>query len=94
MRFEWDPDKAASNLIKHGVSFSAAARALSDPQRLEIVDDRFEYDEERIFALCGLNGVIPVVVYVVRGDVLRIISARKAGKHEQRRYFQDDALQP
>jgi len=47
MDFEWDADKAIRNLRKHGVSFSAAARALLDPGRIEMYDGRENYGEDR-----------------------------------------------
>jgi uncharacterized protein len=52
VRYEWDEAKAAANLTKHGISFTAAARALEDPRKIEILDDRFAYTEERIQNLC------------------------------------------
>jgi uncharacterized DUF497 family protein len=48
VEYEWDEAKAAANLAKHGISFTAAARALEDPRKIEILDGRFDYDEERI----------------------------------------------
>ena len=39
---------AASNLVKHGVSFTAAVRALEDPRKIEFIDDRFDYGEDRV----------------------------------------------
>jgi len=48
VQYAWDEAKAAANLAKHGISFTAAARALEDPQKVEIIDDRFDYGEERI----------------------------------------------
>jgi uncharacterized DUF497 family protein len=52
VEYEWNEAKAAANLRKHGISFTAAARALEDPRKVEIADDRFDYDEERIQSLC------------------------------------------
>jgi putative transcriptional regulator len=46
VEYEWNEAKAAGNLRKHGVSFTAAARALEDPRKVEIFDDRFDYDEK------------------------------------------------
>lgn len=58
MRFAWDPVKAWSNLRKHGVSFAAAARGLSDPDRFEEIDDRFDDGEERFTVLCRYGTII------------------------------------
>jgi uncharacterized DUF497 family protein len=46
VEYEWDGTKASANLAKHGISFTAAARALEDPRRVEILDYGFEYEEE------------------------------------------------
>ena len=48
MQFEWDERKAAANFAKHGITFTAAARALEDPRKVEKLDDRFEYEDDRI----------------------------------------------
>ena len=47
MQYEWDNGKAAENLRKHGVDFADAIAAVEDPNRLEEIDTRFEYSEER-----------------------------------------------
>jgi uncharacterized DUF497 family protein len=93
--YEWDEAKAAANLAKHHVSFTAAARALEDPRKIEILDDRFDYGEERIQTLCMDRGRVLFVVTVMREeDVCRIISARKATRHEQEQYFKGGSLFP
>ena len=95
MEYEWDDAKAAVNLAKHGISFTAAARALEDPRKIEWLDDRFDYDEERIQSLCIDRGTVLFVVTVMPEDnVCRIISARKATRHEQEKYFQAGPLLP
>ena len=85
MDVEWDEPKARSNLQKHGVDFSDAVTALEDPFALTIPDDSTE--EER-FASLGLDGFgrLLVVVYTMRDDRIRLISARRATRHEQRQY--------
>ena len=94
VEYEWDEAKAASNLAKHGISFTAAARALEDdPRKIEILDDRFDYGEERIQNLCMDRGKVLFVVTVMPDEnVCRIISARKATRHEQEQYFQGGPL--
>jgi uncharacterized DUF497 family protein len=90
---EWDEAKAAVNLAKHEVSFTAAARALEDPREIEILGDRFDYDEERVQSLCMDRVIILFVVTVmVDENIYRIISARKATRHEQEQYFQGGSL--
>ena len=87
MKVEWDNTKAAANEKKHGVSFQNAAEAMRDPGVVEKLDLRENYGEERIVALAMLNGQILVVVYTERKDIIRIISARRANKHEQQNYY-------
>ena len=79
MKFEWDPDKAASNLRKHRVRFAEAVTVLEDQAALSMSDDTA--DEDR-FAAVGMDslGRILVVIYAVRGARIRIISARRATK--------------
>ena len=85
MEFEWDPDKASSNLKKHGVDFADAALVLYDSLAVTILDD--DHDEDR-FVTIGVDpmGATLVVVYVSRGENIRIISARPATPRERRRY--------
>jgi len=89
--FEWDPKKAASNLTDHKVSFEQAAIACRDPFAVEWIDAREDYDEERS-GLLGLYGrEVLYVAYTERGDNIRIIMARPAEKHEQHRYYRQNA---
>ncbi len=82
---EWDPDKAADNLEKHGIDFADATTVLSDEMALTIRDAH--RSEERQVTL-GMDSVgrIVVVAYTWRGDTVRIISARKANRSERRQY--------
>jgi uncharacterized DUF497 family protein len=75
-------------------SFTAAARALEDdPRKIEILDDRFDYNEERIQSLCMDRGkVLFVVTVMAEENVCRIITARKATRHEQEQYFEGGPL--
>jgi uncharacterized DUF497 family protein len=85
--------KSAADLAKHGISFTAAARALEDPRKIEVLDDRFEHGEERIQSLCSYRETLPFVVTVMSDEnVCRIISARKATRREQEAYFQGGSL--
>ena len=95
MEYEGDDAKAVANFRKHGVSFTAAAHALDDPQKIELLDDRFEYGEERVLSLCMGSGAVLFVVSAMRTEnTCRIISARKAIRHEQEKYFQGGSLLP
>jgi uncharacterized protein len=88
MQYEWDSRKAAVNLHKHGVDFADAIAALEDPNRLEEVDTRFVYDEERVQVIgMAFSKVLFVIVTIPDEDRCRIISARKATRHEQDRYY-------
>jgi uncharacterized DUF497 family protein len=85
MSFEWDHNKATINLDKHGVDFADAAAVFDDSNAVTIDDP--DHNEER-FVTIGMDayGRILVVVYTWRGNVIRIISARKATKYEQKQY--------
>ena len=88
LRFEWDPAKAAGNQ-KHGVSFEEAQSVFSD-ERARLIDDPDHSDEEERFILLGLSSSLRVLVvvhcYRSQGNAIRIISARKATREEQRYY--------
>ena len=89
MDFEWDAGKAAVNLRKHHVSFKDAARVFLDPRRIESFDGRDNFGEERWKTVGMVEPALLAVVYTVRGkdgDVIRIISARKADAHERTKY--------
>jgi uncharacterized DUF497 family protein len=85
MPFEWDAEKARSNLRKHGVDLADAVGVFHDPLALSRPDEAGE--EERWVAL-GMDflGRILTVVYTLRGDDVRIISAREATRAERRSY--------
>ena len=85
--FEWDEEKARTNLLRHGVRFIDALEVFDDPFFLEVIDDRAEHDEERIRAFGFVEGRVFLVVYVLRGDIYRLISARKATKDEEITYY-------
>jgi len=90
-RFEWDNVKAASNWRDHGVTFDQAAKAVSDAFAIETLDDREAYGEERINLLGMCDGVILHVTYTQRGERIRIISARRARRHEQNNYYRENS---
>jgi uncharacterized DUF497 family protein len=91
VRYDWDDAKAAANLRQHGVDFADAIAALEDANRLEQIDTRFEYGEERIQVIGMARGAVLFVIVTLRDeDICRIISARKATRHEQDRYYASD----
>ena len=89
IRFEWDSKKAEANLRKHKVSFEDAQSAFSDERGLLIDDPGHSEDEDR-FVLLGLSQSLRLLVvvhcYRAEGQVIRIISARKANVEEQSLY--------
>jgi hypothetical protein len=74
----------------HGVSFEDAVKVFADPDRTEIIDERDDCGEERIQVLGRVMSEVLFVVYVERGGVYRIISARKATRHEEATYYSHD----
>jgi uncharacterized protein len=91
VQYEWDEVKAAGNIRKHGVDFMDAIEALEDPNRLEEIDTRFPYEEERIQVIGMARGRLLFAAATFRDErICRIISARKATKHEQDRYYAGD----
>ena len=86
MGYQFDPTKSASNLKKHGVSFADAEGVFHDPLALHRPDPEAE-GEERVVALgLGITGEVLVVVYTVRGEDIRPISARRATRKEVKAY--------
>ncbi len=84
--FEWDEEKAATNLAKHKVSFLSAAEIFSN-EIIERVDDREDYNEIRFIALGRVDIEVYRVVYTWRGEnLIRIISAQKASRDEREIY--------
>ena len=85
----WDPNKARSNLRKHGVTFQEAVSVLSDVLSVTIGDPLHSSEENR-FVTIGQSkqGRILVVVQSEFGDTIRIISARLATRHEKKEYEQ------
>lgn len=90
MKFEWDPEKARSNLRKHKVSFEEAATALKDPMAATGCDPDHSLGEER-FVTFGVSerGRLLVVAHTEEDDTLRIISSRIASKGERKIYEED-----
>lgn len=83
--FEWDEEKRQQNLLKHDVDFLYAA-VIFEGDVIKIVDDRQDYGETRYLALGMVADDIFAVVYTMRGENIRLISARKARKKEYERY--------
>ena len=88
VRFEWDEAKRRSNLRRHGIDFAEAVRVFSGPN-LTIADDRYDYGEKRFLTLGLLNGRVIAIVHTESKEVIRLISIRKAERHEEIKYFQE-----
>ncbi len=88
--FSWRDDKAAENLVKHGVAFDRAMQAVRDPFAIEKIDDRENYGEERVNLIGMSEGVLLHVTYTERDERIHIISARRAEKHEQDNYYREN----
>jgi uncharacterized DUF497 family protein len=88
MKFEWDEDKNIANKVKHGISFEIAIRVFGDPNRLEQYDSSHDEEEDRWLTIGMVPPAVLAVIYTERqrGDVFRIISARRANDRERREY--------
>ena len=89
--FDWDPRKAKSNRLKHGVSFEEAATAFLDPAGLDGEDlEHSESEARRLRLAKGGLGKVLVIAYTIRRkddeEIKRIISARRASGKERKKY--------
>ena len=87
--FEWDDAKAASNYVDHGVAFDMARAVFQDPFAIDWLDGRKAYGEVRYSTIGMADGRLLYVAYTMRGERIRIISARGAEPHERRQYHED-----
>lgn len=89
LQFEWDDRKAAANLKKHGVSFEEARSVFLD-DRARLIDDPDHSDDEERFVLLGLSTSLRLLLvchcYRGEGNIIRIVSARKASTRESKAY--------
>jgi len=86
VNFEWDRQKAGTNLRKHGINFADAATALEDEAALTIRDASCESEERWVSLGMDALGRLLVVIYTWRGDNVRLISAREATRRERQQY--------
>jgi hypothetical protein len=86
-RFEWNPNKAAGNLAKHGVSFEEAVTVFDDPLFMTVVDDEHSSDEERYITIgASRQNRLLLVAHTDQDGLIRIISARRATLRERTFY--------
>ncbi|MGM3307540.1 BrnT family toxin [Anabaena sp. WFMT] len=88
MQFEWDEAKNLENIRKHQIDFADVPEMFDSPMLIE-EDERFDYGEERWLGIGFLGNGVAVVVWTERqGDVIRIISARRANRYERKKFEQ------
>lgn len=87
MNLEWDERKRTANLRKHGIDF-VGCEAIFDGVTKTMVDDRRDYGEERFVTFGLLEGRVVAVAHTETADTIRVISIRKATKHEQVLFFE------
>jgi hypothetical protein len=87
MEFDWDQNKAASNLSKHGISFDEAKTVFDDPLYLDFFDPDHSYHERRYIIIGrSSNNRLLMVSYTESKNTVRLISARKATSRERKDY--------
>jgi uncharacterized DUF497 family protein len=92
LEFAWDSAKAKANFRRHGVSFKLAKTVFKDPFAVERLDDREDHGEDRFVILGMAEGrILLFVAFTERYDHIRIISARRATRHEKDDYFEQNA---
>ena len=91
MDFEWDENKNQANIRDHGIDFNDAKNVFLDPFRIERIDDRKDYGEVRFQTIGIVDGRLLFVVYTYENGNIRLISARRAERHERRKYHEGDA---
>ncbi len=91
--FEWDEAKSQKNLAKHGVPFVVACRVFEDIFALDRIDLESCASEARYVIGGMVEGILLQVVYTEREDRIRIISARKATKHEEAEYYRSQTAE-
>jgi uncharacterized DUF497 family protein len=88
LHFEWNPEKAKANLQKHAVDFEEASTIFDDPQFITFLDEEHSAADEERYITIGLSNKnrLLMVAHTERNDNIRIISVRKATKHEEEFY--------
>jgi len=86
MDYQWDPEKAASNLAKHHVDFADAVGVFEDELALTLKEEVVEGEQRFVTMGTDFLGRVLVVVYTYRGLGVRLISARRATRRERRAY--------
>jgi uncharacterized protein len=92
-KFDWDPVKAEANRKSHKINFEQARDVFKDAMAVDELDDREDYGEDRFNRTGMVEGRLLVVTYTMRTDdhgdeIIRIVSARLAGRRERKRYHE------
>ncbi|MCH8511907.1 MAG: BrnT family toxin [Kiritimatiellae bacterium] len=89
MKFEWDEEKNNQNITKHGIDFRDVVEMFHHPMLTQL-DTRRDYGEDRWIGIGLLKNIVAVTVFLEWEDeeTIRIISARKATRHESKEYHQ------
>jgi uncharacterized DUF497 family protein len=87
MQYEWDEAKRQANIQKHRIDFVGIEKVFAG-QTITILDDRVDYGEPRFITVGLLQGRVVVIAHTETDEVVRIISVRKATKHEEISYFE------
>jgi uncharacterized protein len=88
MRFEWDEAKRWSNIRRHGIDF-VELKKVFEGETLNLLDDRYAYGETRFLPPGLLKGTVIAISHTETDEAIRIISARKAQKDEEIKYFKE-----
>lgn len=89
MKFKWDEAKNRLNIRRHGIDFEDVGEVFKGPMII-VPDDRTDYSEDRQIGTGILKNMSVVIVFTEKDDdVIRIISARKANKHESKRFYEE-----
>ena len=86
MGYQWDPNKAASNVDKHGIDFADAVGVFEDEWALTLKEEYVENEQRFVTMGVDFLGRVLVVAYTYRNDIIRLISARPATRSERRTY--------
>lgn len=89
--FEWDNAKAELNAKSHKISFQTAQKVFNDPGALPIEDTDSSWEEDRYRKIGSAEGRVITLSYTYRGDVIRLISARRATKREKDDYYRSQS---
>ncbi len=87
MAFAWHERKRKANVRKHGLDF-VEAKTVFEGVTITFEDDRFRYGEPRYITIGVLRGIVVVIAHTEGDDLIRLISMRKATRHEQRIFFE------